>query len=51
MKVDCVKEEQSVLDKFSFVFGGLGKLEGNYTCTYTIKLQDNAKPFAVTTPR
>ena len=29
------------------MFNGLGKLEGEYT----IKLQDNAKPFAITTPR
>ena len=29
------------------MFEGLGKLEGEYA----IKLQDNAKPFAVTTPR
>ena len=46
-RVDSVKKEQAVLDQFSGVFEGLGKLEGNYT----IKLQDNAKPFAVTTPR
>ena len=46
-RVDSVKKEQSFLDKFSSVFKGLGKLKGDYT----IKIQDNAKPFAVTTPR
>ena len=44
-KVGSVKQEQSVLEQFSSVFEGLGKLEGEYT----IKLQDNAKPFTVTT--
>ena len=45
--VDSVKEEQSVLEHFSSIFEGLGKFEGDYT----VKLQDNAKPFAVITPR
>ena len=44
--VGSVKQEQLVLEQFSSVFEGFGKLEGEYT----IKLQDNAKPFAVTTP-
>ena len=46
-RLDSVKQEQSVLDQFSSIFEGLGKLKGYYT----IKLQDNAKPFAVSTPR
>ena len=46
-RVNSVKEKQAVLDQFSTVFEGLGKLEGDYT----IKLQDNTKPFAVTTPQ
>ena len=46
-RINFVKREQSVLDKFSSLFEGLVKLEGDYT----IKLQDNAKPYAVTTPR
>ena len=45
-RVDSVKKELLILDKFSSIFEGLGKLKGNYT----IKLQDNAKPFTVTTP-
>ena len=46
-RVGSVKQDQSVLEQFSSVFEGLGKLEGEYT----IKLQDNAKLFAVITPR
>ena len=34
-------------DQFPSLFQGLGKLEGEYT----IELQDNAQPFALTTPR
>ena len=41
-----VKQGQSALQQFSSVFEGLGNLEGKYT----IKLQDNMKPFAVSTP-
>ena len=44
-RVGSVKQEQSVLEQFSSVFEGLGELEGEYT----IKLQDNTKPFATTT--
>ena len=46
-RVNSVEQEQSVLDQFYFVFEGVDKLEREYT----IKLQNNAKPFAVTTPR
>ena len=46
-RVVFVKQEQLVLARFSSVFEGLGKLEGE--CT--IKLQVNTKPFVVTTPR
>ena len=45
-RVGSVKQEQSVLEQFSSVFESLGRLEGEYT----IKLQDNAKPFPATTP-
>ena len=46
-RVGFVKQEQSILEQFSSVFEGLGMLEGEYT----IRLQDIAKPFAVTTPQ
>ena len=48
-RVGSVKQDQSVLEQFSSVFEGLGKLEGDYI----IKLQDKGKPFTVhvTTPR
>ena len=45
-RISSVKQEQSVLEQFSSVFEGLGKLEGEYT----IKSQDNTKLFAITTP-
>ena len=37
----------SVLDEFSSVFNNFRKVKGDYS----IKLQDGAKPFALTTPR
>ena len=47
-RISSVEErEKSVIEQFPSVFKGLGKLEGEYT----IKLQDNVKPFAITTPR
>ena len=42
----AVKQKQSILEQFSSVFKGHRKFEGE--CT--IKLQDNAKLFAVTNP-
>ena len=41
------KTGQNPVDQFSHLFSGLGKLEGDYT----IKLQEGAKPFALSTPR
>ena len=47
-RIDAIKKtSQSVFEQFPSVFNGLGKIEGNYT----IKLQEDAKPFALTTPR
>ena len=46
-RIDSIKQEQSVFNQFFSVFEGLGKSEGDFT----IKLQDNTKSFAVTTPR
>ena len=46
-RVSSVKQEHPVLEQFSSTFECLGNLEEEYT----IKLQNNAKPFAVTTPR
>ena len=37
---------RSPIDQFPKVFQGLGKLEGDYS----IKLQEGAKPFALTVP-
>ena len=39
--------KMSLIDQFPDLFRGLGKLEGEYT----IKLQEGAKPFALTVPR
>ena len=39
--------QSDVIKQFPQVFKGLGKLEGSYT----IKLKENAVPFALTTPR
>ena len=41
------KTGQNPVDQFSHLFSGLGKLEGDYT----IKLQEGAKPFVLSTPR
>ena len=38
---------QKITQQFPMLFEGLGKLEGEYT----IQLQDNAQPHALTTPR
>ena len=47
-RIDYIaKGGQSVLDQFPKVFNKLGKIKGDYT----IKLQDGAKPFALTTRR
>ncbi len=40
-------ETQSQIEQHPSLFTGLGKLQGEYT----IKLQDRAKPYALTTPR
>lgn len=40
-------EKQSQIEQHPNLFTGLGKLQGEYT----IKLQDGAKPYALTTPR
>ena len=45
-RVDSVKEKQLVCEQLSSVFKGLGKLEGGHITNF----QDDAKPFAVTTP-
>ena len=39
--------KMSLIDQFPDLFRGLRKLEGEYT----IKLQEGAKPFALTVPR
>ena len=36
-------------EQFPHLFQGLGRLQGDYI--YTIKLQEDAKPFAISTPR
>ena len=47
-RIDYIAEGgQSVLDQFPKVFNNLGIIKGDYT----IKLQDGAKPFALTTRR
>ena len=46
-RVGSVKQDLSVLEKFSSMCEDLGTLEGEYTT----KLQDNVKPFTVTTPQ
>jgi len=40
-------KEPTPVDQFPGLFQGLGKLQGDYT----IKLQEGAKPFAISTPR
>ena len=40
-------DRRSPIDQFPKLFRGLGKLEGEYL----IKLQEGAKPFALTVPR
>ena len=40
-------EKPSPIEQFPSLFRGLGKLEGEYS----IKLQEGAKPFALTVPR
>ena len=46
-RVNTVQTSKDVWHKFPRLLKGLGKLEGEYT----IKLMDNAKPYALTTPR
>ena len=49
--VQCVaalcEKELNPVEQFPHLFQGLGKLQGDYT----IKLQEDAKPFAISTPR
>ena len=47
-RIGSVKQSgQSTVDKFSCLFTGLGKLEGDYT----IRVKEGAKPFSLSTPR
>ena len=47
-RIGSVKQSsQSTVDKFSRLFTGLGKLEGDYK----IQLKEGAKPFSLSTPR
>ena len=45
--VGPVQAEESVVQKFPKLFQGLGRLKDNYT----IKLRENAEPYALNTPR
>ena len=45
--VSPVQAEESVVQKFPKLFQGLGRLKDNYT----IKLRENAEPYALNTPR
>ena len=48
VRIEAVEgERRSPIDRFPKLFQGLGKLEGEYS----IKLQEGAKPFALTVPR
>ena len=48
VRIEAVEGERgSPIDQFPKLFQGLGKLEGEYS----IKLQEGAKPFALTVPR
>ena len=47
-RIDAIKKSsQSILEQFPSVFNGLDWIERNYT----IKLQEEVKPFALTSPR
>ena len=47
VRVRAVQEHQNPIEQFPGLFRGLGKVKGDYS----IKLQEGAKPFALTTPR
>ena len=44
---NIAKDHHDPVQKFSHLFQGLGKLEGNYT----IKLKNGTEPYVLTTPR
>lgn len=46
-RIQSVKEKKDWIAEYPHLFEGLGKLEGEYT----VQLQDDAKPFALNTPR
>lgn len=46
-RVNTVQTSKDVWRKFPRLLKGLGKLDGEYN----IKLKDNTKPYALTTPR